>query len=72
MSVKGDPRFVLKTLYGNGVVSFDVYDRLGRCLSYRNRLVHGLPVNNLEPGDVRFMIESARHLLCPATAAAEA
>lgn len=68
----GDPRFVLKTLYGNGVVPFDVYERFGRCLSDRNRLAHGLPVNNLEPDDIRLMIETARHVVSPATAAAKA
>jgi hypothetical protein len=68
----GDPRFVLKLLYSNGIISFDVYERFGRCLDDRNRLVHGLPVSNLEADDVRFMVECARHLLCPATASAEA
>jgi hypothetical protein len=61
----GDPHFVLKTLYSNGIMSFDVYERFRRCMDGRNRLVHGLPVHNLEPGDVRFMIESARHLMLP-------
>ena len=61
----GDPRFVLKTLYSNGIMSFDVYERFRRCMDGRNRLVHGLPVHNLEPGDVRFMIESARQLMLP-------
>jgi hypothetical protein len=68
----GDPAFVLKTLYSNGVVSFDVYDGFRRCLDDRNRLVHGLSVNVLQPDNIRFMIESARNLLCPATASSEA
>jgi hypothetical protein len=68
----GDPDFVLKTLYSNGVVSFDVYEGFRSCLNDRNRLVHGLSVNDLQPDNIRFMIESARNLLCPATASSEA
>ncbi len=68
----GDPHFVLKTLYSNGIVSFDVYDKLRRGLDGRNRLVHGLAVNGFAPDDVRFVIESARQLLCPAGVSAEA
>jgi REase_AHJR-like len=68
----GDPSFVLKTIYSNGVVSFDVYERFRRSLVDRNRLVHGLSVNDLAPDDIRFMIESARNLLCPATASSRA
>ena len=45
----GSPGFVLKTLYSNGVISFEDYDRLRLCLEKRNRLVHGLPVDHLEP-----------------------
>jgi len=67
----GDPRFVFKTLYTNGVISFENYERFQRCLDIRNRLVHGLSVNGLQPGDISFMIESARNLLCPATASSK-
>ena len=61
---EGAPRFVLTTLNSNGVLSDEDYERLRLCLNKRNRLVHGLPVDNLEPADIEFMIESARHLLC--------
>ena len=44
---EGIPRFVLKTLYSNGVISYEDYVRLRRCLDQRNRLVHGLPVDRL-------------------------
>jgi hypothetical protein len=60
----GAPSFVMQTLYSNGVISFEDYDRLRQCLEARNRLVHGLVVNRLEPDDVRFMIEFARQLQC--------
>jgi len=67
----GAPRFVLKTLYSNGVISYEDYDRLRLCLDKRNRLAHGLTVDQLEPDDVRFMIEFARQLLCAAPAASD-
>jgi REase_AHJR-like len=68
----GDPRFVLKTLYSNGALSYEDYDRLRLCLDKRNRLVHGLSVEHLEPNDVRFIIEFTRHLLCAAPASSDA
>jgi hypothetical protein len=68
----GDPGFVLKTLYSNGVVSFEVYERFWGSLDDRNRLVHGLSVDGPDPDDIRFMIESAKSLLCPATASSDA
>ena len=58
----GAPRFVLKTLYSNGVISYEDFDRLQRRLDERNRLAHGLLVDHLEPADVRSLIEFARQL----------
>jgi uncharacterized protein YutE (UPF0331/DUF86 family) len=69
---EGAPRFVLKTLYANGVISYEDYDRLRLCLDKRNRLVHGLSVDHLEPDDVRFMIEFARQLQCGTPASSDA
>ncbi len=69
---EGAPRFVLTTLNSNGVLSGEDYERLRLCLNKRNRLVHGLPVDHLEPGEIEFMIESARHLLCEAPEPADA
>jgi uncharacterized protein YutE (UPF0331/DUF86 family) len=69
---EGVPRFVLKTLYSNGVISYEDYERVRLCLDKRNRLVHGLPVDHLEPDNVRFMIDFARQILCDATAPADA
>lgn len=61
----GAPSFVLKTLYSNGIISFEDYERLRQCLEARNRLVHGLAMNRrLEPDDIRFMIEFAKQLQC--------
>jgi hypothetical protein len=67
----GAPGFVLKTLYSNGVISFDDYDRVRRCLEARNRLVHGL-VAELDPQEVRFMIDFARQLQFAAPASSDA
>jgi hypothetical protein len=69
---RGVPRFVLTTLYSDGVVSDEDYERLRVCLNKRNRLVHGLPVDQLEPGEIEFLIECARHLLCEAPEPADA
>lgn len=60
----GAPDFVLRSLLSNGLISREDYDRARRCLDERNRLVHGLAVDRLEPDDVRFMIDFARQLLC--------
>jgi len=68
----GDPHFVLKTLYSNGIVSFEMYERLRLALDGRNRLVHGLAFNGLGSEDVQFVIDSARQLLCPTAISAEA
>ena len=68
----GAPRFVLKTLYSNGVISYEEFDRLQRRLDERNRLVHGLPVDHLEPDDVRFLIEFAQQLQCATPASSDA
>ena len=68
----GAPRFVLKTLYSNGVISYEEFDRLQRRLDDRDRLVHGLSVDRLEPDDVRFLIEFARQLQCGTPAASDA
>jgi hypothetical protein len=64
----GDPLFVLKTLYSNGVISYDEYDLLQRQLDGRNRLVHGLSIDPPEADDIRHMIGFARQLLCEAPA----
>lgn len=69
---EGVPQFVLTTLYSNGVISFEDYDRLGHRLNLRNRLVHGLPVDHLGPGEIEFLIEYARHLISRAPQPADA
>jgi hypothetical protein len=60
----GSPGFVLKSLFGNGVISREDYDRVRWCLDVRNRLVHGLATDRLKADDVRFLIDFSRRLLC--------
>jgi hypothetical protein len=59
----GAPGFVLKTLYSNGVISCDDYEKLRISLGERNKLVHGLAADSLQPNDARFIVELARRLL---------
>jgi hypothetical protein len=59
----GSPGFVLKSLFSNGLISREDFDRLRRSLDDRNRLVHGLATDRLGPEDVRFLIEFAGQLL---------
>jgi hypothetical protein len=59
----GAPRFVLKTLYSNGVISFDDYEKLRLSLDERNKLLHGLAADGLEPRNARFILKLARQLL---------
>jgi REase_AHJR-like len=57
------PRFVVKTLYANGILSREEYDRLQRLYELRNRLVHGVPPDRLGEEDARALIDLARRLL---------
>jgi REase_AHJR-like len=66
------PRFVLRTLYSNGFISYEDFDRLQRRLDERDRLVHGLSVDHVEPDDIRFLIEFARQLQCATPASSDA
>jgi len=68
----GAPRFVLKTLYSNGIISYEDFDRLQRRLDERNSLAHGLPVDHLDPDDVRFLIDFARQIQCATPASSDA
>ena len=58
----GSPSFVLRSLFSDGVISREDFDRVRRGLPERNRLVHGLAPDRLEPEDVRFLIEFAGRL----------
>jgi hypothetical protein len=66
---EGIPQFVLTTLYTDGPISNEDYERVGRSLKDRNRLMHGLAVDRLEPDEIRFLIDFARQLLYGTVAA---
>ncbi len=59
------PHFVLKTLYANGIISREDYDRIENCFSVRNALVHGFAPPAFEAGDVEFLLDFARRLQSP-------
>lgn len=50
------PRFVLKTLYANGLISREDYDDLQRHYRVRSALVHGLEPPTLTEADVRSLL----------------
>jgi hypothetical protein len=57
------PLFVLKSLYSNGIISREDYDRVEHCFHVRNALVHGFAPPKLESADIEFLLEFARRLL---------
>jgi hypothetical protein len=59
------PRFVLKTLYSNGIISREDYDRVEHCFHVRNALVHGFAPPPFEATQVEFLLDFARRLLSP-------
>src|SRR5437762_608058 len=59
------PLFVLKTLYSNGIISREDYDRVEHCFHVRNALVHGFAPPNFEATDVEFLLDFAKRLLSP-------
>ncbi len=59
------PPFVLKTLYSNGLISREDYNRVEQCFQVRNALVHGFAPSKFESADVEFLLDFARRLLSP-------
>jgi hypothetical protein len=57
------PQFLVKTLYTNGILSREEYDRLQQGLGLRTSIAHGVPPDRLDPADTRFLVDFARHLL---------
>jgi hypothetical protein len=57
------PRFVLKSLYANGLMSREDYERLEHCYSVRSALIHGARPASLEGDDIQFLAAFARQLL---------
>jgi hypothetical protein len=57
------PRLVARDLALAGVISQQQLAQLEPAQAVRNRLVHGLPTNDLEPGQIDFLAGLARSLM---------
>jgi hypothetical protein len=57
------PRFILKTLYSNGLISREDYDRVDQCFHTRNAVVHGFAPAKLQAQDIEFLLDLAERLL---------
>jgi hypothetical protein len=57
------PRFLLKSLYSNGLMSREDFEKVGEYLNLRNEVVHGFPPEHLSPEDPKFLTDFARRLL---------
>jgi hypothetical protein len=66
------PRFVLKTLYTNGLISRKDYDRIEHCFHVRNAIVHGFQPPSFDVADVEFLLEFTNNILAPEPVEAEA
>jgi uncharacterized protein YutE (UPF0331/DUF86 family) len=64
------PRLVVRDLVSAGLISQQQMTQLEPAQVARNRLVHGLPTNDLEPGQIDLLISLARSLLRSPVAAA--
>jgi uncharacterized protein YutE (UPF0331/DUF86 family) len=59
------PRFLLQTLYTNGIISREDFDQVEHCLHVRNALAHGFAPSSFEAVDVEFLLNYAARLLSP-------
>jgi hypothetical protein len=57
------PRFVLTTLYSEGLLSHGEYDQLLESLRLRNAVVHGLQTSAIQPGHAQLLVDLAKRLL---------
>ena len=57
------PRTMLNELYSSGDFSTGVLRELEGLFQLRNAVVHGFSAPEVEPGAVRFLVETARRLL---------
>ncbi len=57
-----EPKELLSTLYSNGFLTRDQFDRLRATYRIRTQVAHGLVPSNVDPDLVRFLTATARHL----------
>ncbi len=56
------PAELMRTLYGNGFLSREQFDRLKESYKVRSQVVHGLVPPKVDPGLVRYVTATARYL----------
>jgi uncharacterized protein YutE (UPF0331/DUF86 family) len=59
---KTAPSQLMRTLYGNGFLSREQFDKLKESYKIRNQVVHGLVPLPIDPGLVHYLTATARHL----------
>jgi uncharacterized protein YutE (UPF0331/DUF86 family) len=59
---RANPSELIRTLYSNGFLNREQFDRLREAMSLRNQVVHGLVPPHVDPGLVRFVTDTARQL----------
>jgi uncharacterized protein YutE (UPF0331/DUF86 family) len=59
---KTTPTELMRTLYGNGFLSKEQFDRVKESYKIRSQVVHGLVPPQVDPSLVRFMTTTARFL----------
>jgi uncharacterized protein YutE (UPF0331/DUF86 family) len=61
---KSTPTELMRTLYGNGFLNKEQFDRLKETYIIRSQVVHGLVPTRVDPSQVRYMTATARSLAC--------
>ncbi len=60
---KSTPGELLRTLYGNGVLSREDFNLLNRSFRLRSEIVHGLVPPTIDPDLIRAAVRATRSLL---------
>jgi hypothetical protein len=57
------PAQLLRTLYGNGILSREDFDQLNQLFRMRTEIVHGLVAPAIDPALIRVAVRATHHLL---------
>jgi REase_AHJR-like len=57
------PNELMRTLYSNGLLSREQFEKMRAAFKVRTQLVHGLVPENIEPESAHFLTATARYLL---------
>jgi hypothetical protein len=63
LSGRTTPNELMRTLYGNGFLGREQFDRLKEAYKIRTQVVHGLVPPKVDPGLVRYVTDTARYLV---------